>query len=185
METGYRRPASIPQSKPRSQLLEAALAVLLLLIIAAVLMPVHVGGGPARVTPSISHAKQVGLALVMYEGDYDDLIPYVESNHQLVDLTRPYLKQDDNWQTLNEDRPGLFQLNMSLAGSKVTDLKDPTLVPAVYDPFARRPKNSPEGDLKYLAAFADGHAKAMLAAKWNAAAKYLTLNLKKYGKPLR
>jgi len=185
MGDGYHRTVSLEEVKPKSRVLEVALVILLVLVFAAIFMPLQTGGTTSRMTHGLSNSKQVGLGLLLYESDYDDLIPYVQSSQQLVGLTRPYVKNDELWQTLNDDRPGLFQMNMCLAGAKATELKAPETIPALYDPYGRKSKGAPETSSKFVVAFVDGHARALPEAKWNEASKYLTLSPKRYGKPLR
>lgn len=158
--------------------------IVVVLVVGATLLPVRIHNGAGPTTIAISSVKQCARGLIAYTADYDDIIPYVHDSAQLVGLTHKYIRRDDLWDTRNGKNPGKFQLNMCLAGSSLIDIEHPELTPGLYDPYGRRPENRPDEPLRFVMSFIDGHAKVQNQDQWRESAKYFSLKLKKYGKPL-
>ena len=79
-------------------LIELLVVIAIIAILAAILFPVFAQArGKARQTSCISNNKQMGLAILMYAGDYDEMLPWGASNAGATtttwyDLVEPYVK---------------------------------------------------------------------------------------------
>jgi len=79
-------------------LIELLVVIAIIAILAAILFPVFAQArGKARQTSCISNMKQIGLAVLMYAGDYDEQLPWGASNVGTTtitwyDLVEPYVK---------------------------------------------------------------------------------------------
>jgi len=136
-------------------------------------------GNEAAASAALSNVNQIAKALIMYIGDNDDIYPYVQSTAKLQSLTLPYTANSSVWKTRNpRSDSGTFRFNMALAGVAMKDVKSPAQTPAVFDPI-------PWPDGKFLVGYADGHAKFISPDEWSRSQKYLKLNLKRHGKPLK
>ncbi len=132
----------------------------------------------AKRTQALSNVKQAATAILIYLPEHDDVMPYVHSVKTMQRVTRPYMKNDDVWQTLNPRSAGTFSLNMSLSGVSATAIEEPSRTPMLYDPVAW-----PDGTR--TVAFADGSAKIVSPEAWKGMQKYLNLKLKRRGKPIQ
>lgn len=104
-------------SKRAFTLIELLVVIAIIAILAAILFPVFAQAkAMAKKTSSLSNAKQIGLATIMYAGDYDDTaVPTMTSpatffvNYDWTteyiwgQLTYPYMK---NWQIHHEPADG-------------------------------------------------------------------------------
>lgn len=88
-------------------------------------------------TLAVRDAKQVGLALLMYSGDYDDEMPI--NNGDWMDNVLPYIK----------DRGVMDGFTYTYSGGNMTELKDPANTEMGY-------KEGPGGR---AVVYADGHVK--------------------------
>ncbi|MBS1701500.1 MAG: hypothetical protein JST12_07555 [Armatimonadetes bacterium] len=139
--------------------------------------PVQAVGTVTQRTATLSNLKQVATALAIFEADYDDRIPYVESTPQLFDLLNPYIKNREVFKTLNP-AGGMFRLNMSLAGTNADEIPNPAGTVLFYESL-------PWADGRRCVAFVDMHAKVVDEAEWQSLQPTLNLKLKRYGKPLK
>lgn len=135
-----------------------------------------IGANPAAdKTQTISNAKQMALATIMYAGDYDDVIPYVQSTKGAYEVIQPYMKNREYIKTLN---PGAkFLLNMAVAGVSMSSIENPAETVLYYED-----KTWPDGSR--VVAFTDGHVKAVSTDEWERFKATLNLKISKIGKPL-
>lgn len=80
-------------------LIELLVVIAIIAILAAILFPVFAQAkAAAKSTSDLSNVKQLGLSVIMYSGDYDDMIPYGLDNAWQVGwpaLVQPYVKTGD------------------------------------------------------------------------------------------
>lgn len=131
----------------------------------------------AKRTIALSNAKQVAVGMQLYLIDYDEVFPWVQSSASIRKILMPYLKNEELWKTQNTKGNAEFYFNMSLAGVRISDVKEPARTPVFYDPI-------PFPDSKILVAFVDGAARWLTQTEWSQLQPYLKLKLKRYGKPL-
>lgn len=122
----------------------------------------------AKRAAALSNVKQIDLGLIMYGGDNDDYLPFVQSTAEIKKDIAPYLKSDSLWDTLNPKSRFLF--NMCLSGVSFTAIPDPAATPMIYE-------SAPGADGTRVVGFVDGHAKRVSEAEWQGMAKYLKLKL--------
>ena len=140
---------------------------------AAVLMPVFSQAKQAATqTVSLSNSKQIALSLIMYCGDYDDVMPYAQSTGAVVKATYPYAKNLDIWWTSDGRR---FLFNMSLSGVSMTSIENPAETILVY-------ADKPNANGNREVAFTDGHAKSLNTTEWNRFLPTLKLRLPRSAK---
>lgn len=126
-------------------------------------------------TTALSNMKQLALGMIMYTGDYDDVMPYVQDSKSAFAVTQPYLK---NSQLQNSLNPGSrILMNMSIAGVEVTLVEAPADTVLYYDE-----KAWPDG--RHLVAFLDGHVKYVDPDGWQKCQASLHLKLRRKAKPL-
>ena len=79
-------------------LIELLVVIAIIAILAAILFPVFAQAREsARKASCSSNMKQIGLAMLMYSGDYDEMLPWAASNattptRTWYDLVEPYVK---------------------------------------------------------------------------------------------
>lgn len=134
-------------------------------------------GTAAQRTATLSNLKQVALGIIMFEADYDDQVPWVESTPQLFELIYPYVKNREIMKTLNP-AGGMIRFNMCLAGTWATQLENPAETVLIYE-------SMPWADGSRCVAFADGHAKVVNEEEWQRLQPSLNLKLPRHGKPLK
>lgn len=121
-------------------------------------------------TKTISNAKMVGTALMIYQADWDDLYPIGKSQPEIQKAVHPYLKDMSKWRSENSGSRLLF--NMNLVGVSALHLETPADTPAVYES-----KAWPDGGR--IVGFADGYAKVIPAERWPEIAKKLRVKFTK------
>ena len=128
-------------------------------------------------TQALSNIKQIAIGQIMYTGDYDDVMPYVQNTATVREVIRPYIKNDSLWKNPNPNG-GRVLFNIALAGTNVVDVPFPAETPMFYDERAW-----PDGS--HLVAYLDGHAKSVSATDWAKIQKALKQKFKKVkGVPL-
>lgn len=125
---------------------------------------------------AVSSAKQLGLGMLMYCSDYDDIAPYAQSTSTVQWVTYPYIKSLSIWNTGNPNG-SRFLFNMALAGVNMTDIEDPADTLMFYE-------SAPWPDRRRAVVFADGHGVLLTPEEWEEASKSLRLKIKKSAKPL-
>ncbi len=110
--------------------------------------------GASAFASSISNAKQLGLALIMYSTDYDDLMPPNMGNVRYIEsVTNPYMKNPSLWNSYNP-AGARFITNEELSLVPSVEIVDPALATMVYE-------NKDWSDGRRIVAYADSHAKGV------------------------
>ncbi|MCC7230544.1 MAG: hypothetical protein IT203_09115 [Fimbriimonadaceae bacterium] len=131
---------------------------------------------PEDRSQTISNLKQASIAMLMYAGDYDDVIPYVQSTKAAFEVLMPYAKSKDIFKSLNTNGSKIL-LNMAVAGVNMGSIQNPVETVLFYES-----KTWPDGTR--AVAFCDGHAKMVGEGEWESLKASLNLKLAKSGKPL-
>ncbi len=134
------------------------------------------GNLSAKKASTLSNMKQISLGMLMYMGDYDDVLPYAQGTEAARYVTYPYIKNASIWQSLNPNGSE-FYFNTSIGGANEIDILSPALTVLYYES-----KVWPDGTR--AVAFLDGHVKFLDPEAWAEAAKTLSLKIKKKAKPL-
>ncbi len=92
------RPAPRPVRYRGFTLIELLVVIAIIAILAAILFPVFAQAREkARQTACLSNQKQIGLGLMMYAQDYDEVLPMAQSyggyNAAIPSLTSPYVQK--------------------------------------------------------------------------------------------
>jgi hypothetical protein len=113
--------------------------------------------GDAQAT-TLSNIKQLALGTIMYENDYDDLMPLAQSTAQVANEIRPYIKTEGVWKTMNPNGGRiLFNTNLSAVNSQ--SIAEPARTPMFFEQNAW-----PDG--RRAVAYVDGHAKLEDEVTW-------------------
>ncbi|MDR3690126.1 MAG: hypothetical protein P4L46_12150 [Fimbriimonas sp.] len=116
----------------------------------------------------LSNLKQVALATIMYENDYDDVYPAAQGTKAVQFVTYPYLKNGAVWKSLNPNG-GKIVFNVGLAGVSSTALPEPANTVMFYE-------SKPWPDGRRGVAFADGHCKFLSEEEWRKYSGHLVPN---------
>lgn len=111
----------------------------------------------ARATSSLSNLKQVGLAMMMYVQDYDEVFPPMRSEPEARKLLYPYVKNEAVFRNAIDGKPYVF--NAALSGVSLARVHSPSDLAVVWEA-------DPAPDGTRGVAFADGHATRMSADEW-------------------
>jgi len=129
-------------------LIELLVVIAIIAILAAILFPVFQKVREnARRTSAISNAKQLGLAVVQYYGDYDEKLPMAghlqqataPSYHQLQwqNAIYPYVKSDGVYKDPDDSSPvggsGLSQTDIEAAPGSVGDYSATSFIMGYYE----------------------------------------------------
>src|SRR5579863_1194353 len=60
-----------------------------------------------------SKLEKLSLAAIVYQNDFDDQFPYVQTDRSLRRVLRPYLKSEDVWKPVTDAQ---IRFNFNLAG---------------------------------------------------------------------
>lgn len=154
--------------------------IIVALILASILVPVFAQSRErARGIVCLSHAKQMGMAALLYAKDHDEVLPPEKS--AWIDQLEPYTKSDSSIEvTAPTKRPTVYQcpsvtsgpgyaMSSKVAGAKLIKLKEPYTVRLIFDSDVpgRNAFAAPEAvayrhaDQRGSIVFADGHAKSL------------------------
>jgi hypothetical protein len=109
---------------------------------------------------SLSHIKQIGIALMMYTQDYDEVLPPMQSTKQLKPFLYPYLKSNSVWLLPYYDNVS-YAINPKLSQKSLAEFESPSETIWLYEPFA--PYNNEIRAVSFL----DGHAKGVQKSTWS------------------
>ncbi|HRF60462.1 MAG TPA: hypothetical protein PLH94_11200 [Fimbriimonadaceae bacterium] len=123
---------------------------------------------------TLSRSKQVGISLLLYCSDYDDVLPWPQDSHSCWRAIHPYSKNRDIFKTLNPNG-GEFAFNMALGGVSMRDISAPERTIMVHET-----KAWPDGGR--VGTHVDGSARFFTAEMWKERAKTLNLKLKRTAK---
>lgn len=109
---------------------------------------------------TLSNIKQLALGTLIYENDYDDLMPLAQSTAQVAKEIEPYIKTETVWKTLNPNG-GRILFNTNLSAVNSSSIPDPAKTPMFFEQNAW-----PDG--RRAVAYTDGHAKLEDQVAWQA-----------------
>lgn len=131
----------------------------------------------AKKAEALSSMKQLVLATIMYQTDYDDVCPYVQDTKSVFAVIMPYLKNNSIYRSLNPSPGSRILYNMAISGVAGGDIPQPADTVLFYDSATW-----PDGTR--IVGFMDGHARDLSPDEWQKAERTLHLKLKRSGKPL-
>jgi hypothetical protein len=112
----------------------------------------------AKAASSLSNLQQLGLALLMYCSDYDEVLPKAMGKPDAMQKALyPYTKNNELFK--NPMTGTLYLSNAILAKKKVDHIKYPSQMVTFYE-------SEPASDGTRGVAFLDGHAKRLTASEW-------------------
>jgi len=126
---------------------------------------------------SLSNIKQASTAMMIYQADYDDLFPYVESSQYVKQVLHPYTKNTEIFKSHNPNRSGDFRYNVALGGILATEIENISRTVLFYDP-------TPWPDGMYLVSFTDSSSKFVSADEWSQLQTMMRPKAKRHGKPV-
>lgn len=122
-------------------------------------------------TRAISNMKQVSLAALMYAGDWDDVLPRVQSSKAAHAAIQPYHKNTEIVKTINPNG-GQILFNMALSGVNLGIVERIAETPMFYD-------SKPWPDGTRIVGFAEGHVRAISKENWPQIEKALKWRFKR------
>lgn len=121
---------------------------------------------------TLSHAKQLALAMHLYATDWDDVLPYAQSSKTVRAVIYPYVKNGATFATQNPNG-GELVFNLALGGASIASV--PTEEVLLYD-------SRPWPDGSRVVAYADGRARSLSAREWASAKASLERKFKRIAK---
>ncbi len=106
---------------------------------------------------SMSNLKQVGLAMLQYVQDYDEVYPPMKSQEKVRKVLEPYVKNTAVFIHPGSKLP--YQFNPNLSGKTLAKIADPAATVAAFEPV-------PDGSNVRAVCFVDGHVKRIPEAEW-------------------
>ena len=137
------------------------------LLLGLICYPVYAGnGGHRHRRACLSNTKQLGLGMIMYMSDHDELLPHLQWNDQIV----PYTKNPDLFRCpqIESGKGSGFALNGRLRGKSAVGDKKPAEVATIFESndltlgavgWTLEPLDSKRHENGINVAFLDGHAK--------------------------
>ena len=127
---------------------------------------------------TLNNVKQIGLGLIMYCNDYDDVFPYVQDTNSVKPLIEPYLKNKSLWHSDNS-KGGRILFNMGVAGVTSSSIELPAESVLLFE-------SDPWEDGRRAVCFCDGHAKLVTDLEWKLLSRRLMpTGAKREGKPVK
>lgn len=111
----------------------------------------------AKGTSSLSNLKQIGLSLLMYVQDYDEVLPPLKNPATVKTLLMPYVKNETVF--INPITKTPYRTNPILSYHKLGHIAKPAEMIVFYE-------DSPAPDNTRGVAFLDGHARRIPESKW-------------------
>jgi prepilin-type processing-associated H-X9-DG protein len=148
--------------------IEALLCVVVMVAVTSALTPIQAGDPPKKKDGCISNLKQSGLAIIMYGGDYDDVMPPAR---KWMDTIHEYVKAEAIFHcpALGGKAYG-YAFHSDLAGKDTTKIKSPERAPLVFDSSQEHRSavatlkslpSPPRHEGKNNICYADGHTVAV------------------------
>lgn len=127
---------------------------------------------------TLSNVKQIGLGMIMYCNDYDDIFPYVEDTATAKVVVAPYIRNEKIWVTHNP-KGGRILFNMGIAGLSSSSIQLPAETILLFESEAWE-------DGRRAVCFCDGHGKLVTDLEWKLLSHTLKpAGAKPQGKPIR
>ncbi len=112
---------------------------------------------PDPIPASTSNLKQIGLALLQYTQDYDEVLPPLKNAAVAKTAIYLYVKSDATFLEPPANVP--YQPNTSLSHRKLASFQDPASMVVYYEA-------APQSDGLRAVLFLDGHIKRLADADW-------------------
>lgn len=123
----------------------------------------------AQSVACLSNAKQLGLGIMMYAQDYDEMLPRKKASYK--DLIFPYVKNEQVFRCAQDAGSTLsYRFNTNMQAVSMAAVKDPAKTVMLYEGTDNGPEYRHEGRAAIV--FADGHAKLMNEAEVKSAYWY-------------
>jgi len=106
---------------------------------------------------SMSNLKQVGLAMMQYVQDYDEVYPPMKSQEKVRKVLEPYVRNTSIFIHPGSKQP--YQFNANLSGKNLAKIAEPAAMVAAFEPV-------PDGSGMRAICFADGHVKRIPEPEW-------------------
>lgn len=112
---------------------------------------------PQLVFQSMTNLKQLGIGIMQYAQEYDEVYPPMQSLAALKKAILPYVLEDELFMQPVNKKP--YLTNVALSGRSLSDIKSPATFASIYEA-------QPGSDGKRAVGFADGHVKRVTPAEW-------------------
>lgn len=123
------------------------------------------GTAPATAIPddaSSSNLKQLGLAVMMYTQDYDEVLPPMKDSATVKRVVMPYIKNETVFTHPETREP--YRFNAILSKHKLASISEPHTMVLAYE--ARPVKGVGSDSLTRAVVFLDGHSKRISENEW-------------------
>lgn len=106
---------------------------------------------------SVSNLKQLGLGLIQYVQDYDEVLPPMKSAAVVKTVLMPYIKSESVFVQPKTNKP--YLPNTSLSHRKIASFLNPSTMVTYYEA-------DPQDDGKRAVLFLDGHVTRVEESEW-------------------
>ena len=111
----------------------------------------------SQIDPCGNNIRQIGLAVIMYSADNDDMLKFAPSQSEVKKAIAPYVtKGEDLWKCAGVDGPA-FSFNVKLAGHAFSEMDNPATFILLYEGKMGTVEYRHEG--RAWICFGDGHVK--------------------------